>query len=89
MKTCDLLPAKFDSNIYIARQLSSEKLDSLIHFRLFPDQYQNPITDLAKCDELLQMEISNFEKLKTMIDLEETLTFRFGNDTIDNTFFSL
>lgn len=89
MQVACLLPAKFDSNIYVARQLASEKLDALIHFRLNPNLYQNHINDIQVCDKLLISEHYNFIKLVQMVELTEMSSFRYGSDMSDTMFFSL
>lgn len=78
MDTMHLLPAKFDSNIYLHRQSVSDKLDKLIQFRLSIEVNNCKPHDVLYCDILLKQEHEKFIKLGNLISITENSAFRLG-----------
>lgn len=75
-----LLPARFDSNMYVYRQKLSEKLTSLVAYRLDLDSIPHNQEYLETLDALIKSTHYKFIDLIKTIDTFEADSFAFGSN---------
>lgn len=79
-----LLPANFNSNIYVYRQLLSDKLTELVSHRLSLHLFPYPQSYIDELDLLIQSQHSKFKHVIKTIDILECDNFAFGAPVIES-----
>jgi hypothetical protein len=75
-----LLPACFNSNIYVYQQKLSEKLSQLVRYRLDLENIPHSLEFQIELDKLLQSQHFRFIDIRKTIENIETDSFAFGSN---------